>query len=55
MFQRKIDWIFNDLPNVFGIVDYILVLGYKDSGGDYKNTALNNKINVLIKQEIPWA
>ena len=28
MFQRKIDEIFKDLPNVFDIADDILVLGY---------------------------
>ena len=27
MFQGKIDKIFNDMPNVFGIADDILVLG----------------------------
>ena len=27
MFQRKIDEIFNDIPNVFGIADDILVIG----------------------------
>ena len=30
MFQDKIDEIFKDLPNVFGIVDDILVVGYDD-------------------------
>ena len=33
MFQRKTDEIFRELPNVFVIVDYILVVGYsKDHG-----------------------
>ena len=32
MFQRKIDKSFKDLPNVFGIADDILVVGY-DAGG----------------------
>ena len=32
MFQRKIDEIFKDLPNVFGIVDDILVVGYEADG-----------------------
>ena len=29
MFQRKIDEIFKDLPNVFGIADDILAVGYE--------------------------
>ena len=29
MFQRKIDEIFKDMPNVFGIADDILVAGYE--------------------------
>ena len=29
LFQREIDKIFQDIPNVFGIVDDILVTGYK--------------------------
>ena len=28
MFQHKIDEIFNDMPNVFGIADDIFVIGY---------------------------
>ena len=32
MFQRKIDEIFNDIPNVFGIADDILVIGYDRDG-----------------------
>ena len=28
MFQFKIDEIFSDMPNVFGITDDILVIGY---------------------------
>ena len=28
MFQRKSDEIFNDIPNLFGIADNILVIGY---------------------------
>ena len=35
MFQWKIDEIFNDMPKVFGIMDYILVVGYKDDGRDH--------------------
>ena len=35
IFQHKIDEIFNDMPNVFGIADDILVVGYEDNGKDY--------------------
>ena len=38
MFQRKIDEIFNDMPNVFGIADDILVAGYEADGRDHKET-----------------
>ena len=34
MFQCKIDEIFSDMPNVFGIVDGILVIGYDDDGAE---------------------
>ena len=34
MFQRKIDEIFNDIPNVFGIANDILVIGYSKDGAD---------------------
>ena len=36
--QRKIDEIFKDLPNVFGIADDILVEGYDIDGKDHENT-----------------
>ena len=35
MFQCKIDDIFNDMPNVFGIADDILVIGYDKDGADH--------------------
>ena len=35
MFQHKIDENFNDLPNVFGIADDILVIGYNKDGTDH--------------------
>ena len=35
MFQCKIDEIFSDVPNVFGIVDDILVIGYDNNGADH--------------------
>ena len=35
MFQCKFDDIFNDMPNVFGIADNILVIGYDKDGTDH--------------------
>ena len=39
MFQHKTDELFNDMPNVFGITDDILVIGYNDDGTDHYATA----------------
>ena len=41
IFQHKIDEIFNDIPNVFGIADDILVIGYDKDGADH-DEAVNN-------------
>ena len=38
MFQHKIDRIFKDLPNVFGIGDDILVVGHDNGGKDHDKT-----------------
>ena len=38
LFQQKVDEIFNDMPNVFGIADDILVAGYDDEGRDHNKT-----------------
>ena len=35
MFQQKMDEIFNNMPNVFGIADDILVIGYDKDGADH--------------------
>ena len=35
MFQGKIDKIFNDIPNVFGIADDILVIGHDKDGANH--------------------
>ena len=40
MFQHKID-IFNDMPNVFGIADDILVIGYDKDGTDHDKAVYN--------------
>ena len=38
MLQRKIDKILKDLPNVFGITDDILVVGYDRDATDHDET-----------------
>ena len=35
MFQHKMVNIFNDIPNVFGIADDILVIGYDKNKADH--------------------
>ena len=35
MFQHKTDEIFNDMPNVFGIADDTLIIGYDKDGADH--------------------
>ena len=41
MFQRKIDAIFKNLPNVFGIADVILVVRHDSDGKDHDDTLQN--------------
>ena len=41
MSQHKIDEIFNDMSNMFGIADDILVVGYNDNGRDHNETVHN--------------
>ena len=36
MFQCKIDQIFSDMPNIFGMTDDILVIGYDKDGADHE-------------------
>ena len=38
MFHRKIDKISKELPNVFGIADDILVVGYEADGQNHDET-----------------
>ena len=35
MSQHKIDEIFSDMPNIFGITDDILVIGYDEDRVDH--------------------
>ena len=41
MFQRTIDEIFNDIPNIPGIADDILVIGYNKDGADHDKAVYN--------------
>ena len=43
MLQRTIDKIFKDLPNIFGITDDILVVGYDRDGKDH-----NDKLQSIL-------
>ena len=56
MFQWKIDEIFNDMPNVFGIVDDILEIGYDKDGTDndeaiYKVLRQCQDVNLKINKK----
>ena len=56
MFQCKIDEIFNDMPNVFGIADNILVIGYDKDGTDhdeavYKVLKQCQDVNLKLNKE----
>ena len=44
MFQRKIDKLFNRLPNVFGITDDILIEEFNDLGRDH-----DEKVHLALK------
>ena len=35
MFQTKIDRLFSDIPNVFGLAGDILIVGFDADGRDY--------------------
>ena len=69
IFQRKIDEIFNDMPNVFGIADDIVVVWYEDDDRDHNETVQNvlqkcRKVNLKLNKDkvsfqvyiypIPW-
>ena len=56
MFQRKIDGIFNDMPNVFSITDDNLVVGYEDDGRDHDETVQTvlqrcRKVNLKLNKD----
>ena len=45
MFQCKIDEICSNMPNMFGIVDDILVIGYVEDGADH---------DALVHKMLQW-
>ena len=56
MFQCKIDKIFNYIPNIFGIADDILVIGYDKDGADhdkavYKVLRQCQDVNLKLNKE----
>ena len=56
MFQCKRDEIFSDMPNVFGIVDDILVIGYDNNGADHdavvhKVLQICGEVNLKLNKE----
>ena len=56
MFQRKIDEIFNDMPNVFGITDDLLIVRYEDDGRDHDDIVQKvlqrcRKVNLKINKD----
>ena len=56
MFQCKIDEIFSDMPNVFGITDNILVIGYDENGADHDAAVVKllwqcKEVNLKLNKE----
>ena len=52
MFQQKIDKIFKDMLNIFGIADDILVMGYNDDGTDHNEMVCSVLTKKLISDQI---
>ena len=56
MFQRRIDKLFHRVPNVFGIADDILIVGFDDFGKDHDETVSKvleiwRKANVKLNKD----
>ena len=49
MFKPKIDEIFKGLPNIFGIPDYHLIVGYDASGRNQEKTKVSS-VDVLSRE-----
>ena len=46
MFQKKIDELFNSIPNVFGIAEDILNTGFNEQSKDHDETLDNDTLGV---------
>ena len=56
MLQRKIAEILKEIPNVYGIANDILVLGYDDNDRDHENTLsrllqIYRKVNLKLNKD----
>ena len=56
MFQHKMDEIFNNMPNVFGIADNILVIEYNKNGADHEEAVYSvlrqcQDVNLKLNKE----
>ena len=56
MFQCKIDEIFNDMPNIVGIADDILVIGCNEDGTDHDEAVYGmlrqcQEVNLKLNKE----
>ena len=56
VFQRKIDKILKEIPNVFSIADDILVVGYEANGKDHDETLqrvlkICRQVNLKLKKD----
>ena len=59
MFQHKIDETVNDIPNVFGIADDILVIGYDKDRTDHNETVNRvlkccQEVNLKLKKKVSF-
>ena len=50
MFLCKTDKIFSDMPNVFDIMDAILVIGYDENGADHDTGSTQGATEMCISQ-----
>ena len=48
MFQRQVDKIFKDIPNVFGILDDVLVVGYDSDSQDHGQYTVRSSTDMQI-------
>ena len=57
MFQHKFDESFNNMPNIFGIADDILVIGYEKDGKDHDEAMYNvlrqcKEVNLKLNKDM---